>query len=73
MTLACLPWHDVVADFSWRNGELPLRGLHAHGSPRQLEGTLDSRVGAGAQQQTHATIEMREVPIALPLRTARRN
>ena len=50
ITLACLPWHDVVAKFTWTQGRLRVTGVHTHGSPRQLEGDVDVRLGPGPRK-----------------------
>jgi len=64
ITLACLPWHDVVASFTWKQGEVTITGIRAHGSPRQLQGDVNVRWRAG-QRETQASLVMSEVPIAM--------
>ncbi len=62
MTLACLPWHDVVAEFTWTKNHLTVSGLHAHGSPRTLEGYADVRLGPKGAP-TRAGLVMHDVPL----------
>lgn len=65
--LNCVPWHDFVTDFSYSRGQLLLRGMRAHGSPRRLEGDLEVRFRPGGVVETQASLVMREVPLKMLL------
>ncbi len=64
LTLACLPWHDVVANFLWQRRQFSITQLRAHGSPRRLEGDVNVLLQPG-QTHARANVVMREVPVSL--------
>ena len=65
VVLSCVSWHDFTTDFRYTRGQVTLTGMHAHGSPRQLEGDLQAVFGPGGKQQTKANLVLRDVPLKL--------
>ena len=59
-----IPWHDLVATFSYTQGRLKVRKLRAHGSPRRLEADIDVEWGKGKRTQTSASFRLDSISLA---------
>jgi hypothetical protein len=64
IVLACIPWHDMVAYFAYRRGQLDVTDLRAHGSPRELEADIRLRLSP-KPLAAEASVTMRNVSLSL--------
>ncbi len=58
-----IPWHDVVADFTYTKKRLQIQNLHAHGSPRQLSADITIDWAGGLKALTTAKFSLVKVPV----------